>query len=125
MSKNELTLNMCVFQGKVISDPLIVPMDDGKCAYLNINTFVDELCANGQWTTNAVTVPLAVTDRRKVEVVERYVKKGKVLLIWGYYKSWHDGQRDRNAIIVTKMKLGPMEGSRQDEDVANRPLAPE
>jgi len=116
--QRDLTLNLCMHQGRAVSDPVIVPMGTtNKCAFLEIKTFVYEQNPNGQWTTNPINVPLVVLDQKKVGVVEKYVKKGKMLLVRCYYKSWHDGQTDRHGMVVTKMDLGPMKADGRDEDM--------
>lgn len=124
--QRELTQNLTLCQGEVVSDPTIVPMDGNqRCAFLKVRTFVDEPGLNGQWTTTVIDVPLIVLDQRKVDVTEQYVKKGKTILVRGYYKSWHDGQGHRHAMIVTKMDLGPMKFEGREEDVTSRPPTPD
>lgn len=102
-----ITINDCTFQGIVTGGPQIVATTNGKCAFLNLRTIVGELASNGQWVDTPVIVPLVVMDGRKVEVIEKYVKDKRQLLVNAYYKSWKDGQgQTQHGLIVTKMKLG-------------------
>ena len=110
-----LTINMGMFQGKLIEDPVIVPMaNDRKCAFMKLRTFVDELSQNGQWTTNPVIIPLVVLDQKKIAVVEKYVKKERELLVNTYYKEWQNGNGTSHGMVVTLMKLGS-KGIRPDD----------
>lgn len=113
-----LTQNLGLYQGEVVFDPVIIQTGtDRKCAFMSLRTFINELGRNGQWTTSTIDVPLMVLDRAKVMAVERYVRKGKTLLVRCYYKAWTDESGfDRHANVVTKMEFGP---DGQDEDVVN------
>lgn len=103
----KLTLNLCLFQGKVVDDPVINDATDKhRCAFMKIRTLVSEFGVNGQWTTSVIIVPLIVIDQSKVAVVEKYIRKGRELLVTGYFKSWKVDGSEKHAIVVTKIDLG-------------------
>lgn len=118
-----LTINMCVFQGKLVENPVIVPMgNDKKCAFMKLRTFVDELCQNGQWTTNPMVIPLVVLDQKKINVVEKYVEKERELLVNAYYKEWTSNGEKNHGMVVTLMKLGS-KGIKKSDDIPSLPEA--
>lgn len=103
-----ITINEATLQGIVDGDPTIVKTANGqKCAFLNLKTVVSELAGNGQWVETTVLVPLVVTDHRKAESVEKYVKNRKQIMVKAYYKGWHDSDGNhRHGMIVKKMVFG-------------------
>lgn len=114
-----ITINETLFQGKVVEDPNIVPMNNNeRCAFMKLRTFVNELGANGQWTEVPILVPLVVTDQRKVDVVEKFVKAERELFIKSYYKSWGPNN-ENHGMVVRQMTLGSKGAWKRDEDIAN------
>lgn len=119
-----ITLNETMFQGKLLEDPVFVPMGDGECVFMKLRTFANELGSNGQWTETTVLVPLVVLNQGKVDVVRKYVKAERELFVRAYYKSWKDDQgNDSHGFVVTQIKLGSKGFPKSDEDVGNAPPA--
>ena len=103
---NGLIINEALFQGRVIEDPQIVQGGAGECAWIKLETIVGELSANGQWIDSEQVVPLLVLEEKKVNVVKQYVKEGRELLVWCYYKTWTVDGQINHGLVVTKLKLG-------------------
>ena len=102
----ELSLNLGLFWGRVIEDPIFVGEGESECAWLKLGTNVRELAANGQWVDTQQVVPLLVTDAKKVSIVRQYIKAGRELSVRCYYKSWeHEGQKS-HALSVMTLELG-------------------
>ena len=103
-----ITLNELTALGKVVDDPQFVDMGGGnECAFLNLRVYTGELGTNGQWTDNAIVLPLLAMDQGKVKTVKNHVQKGRELYIKGYYKSWTDAQQTaQHGFVITMMKLG-------------------
>lgn len=118
-----ITINEAMFQGKLLEDPVFVPMGDGECVFMKLRTFVNEPSPNGQWTESTVLVPLVVLDQRKVEVVRKYVKAERELFVKTYYKTWRNDQGNGDyGMIVTQMKLGSKGFPKRDEDLNSPPI---
>lgn len=105
-NKIGLTDNYGSFTGRVRGEPQFVPSGNGEVAFLNLAVTVLESGANGQWAEVEQLVPLMVQDPNKANVVKRYVKDGKQLLVKTYYKSWEVDGVMNHAHVVTTLKLG-------------------
>jgi len=102
-----LTDNNARFLGRVKGDPTIVPAgNDREIAFINLAVVNLEMGANGQWTEVEQLVPLMVQDPNKVGVVKKYVKDGKQIMVYTYYKSWEVNGAKNHAHVVTVLKLG-------------------
>jgi len=101
-----LTNNEGSFVGRVKGDPSIVQAGNGEIAFMNLAVVNLEMGANGQWAEVEQLVPLMVQDPNKVDVVKKYVKDGKQLLVKTYYKSWEVNGAKNHAHVVTVLKLG-------------------
>lgn len=101
-----LSDNYGSYAGRVRGEPQFVPGGNGEVAFINLATTIVESGANGQWTEMEQIVPLMVQDPNKVNVVKKYVKDGKQLLVKTYYKSWEVNGVVNHANVVTTLKLG-------------------
>lgn len=98
-----ITQNECTIQGKVISDPVI---QNDNYAFMQIKTSISEVGANGQWVDTIVEIPVITMDPKKVDVIQKYVKEGRVLLLNTFYKSWVSNGQPQHAFIIKKLTLG-------------------
>jgi len=98
-----ITQNECTIQGKVISDPVI---QNDNYAFMQIKTSISEIGANGQWVDTIVEIPVITMDPKKVDVIQKYVKEGRVLLLNTFYKSWVNNGQPQHAFIIKKLTLG-------------------
>ena len=95
--------NECMFQGKVVGDPVIV---EGQYAFLNLRTVESELGPNGQWVETPVDVPILTQDSNKITTISNHVPNGRQIQVWGYYKTWVNGDKKEHAFIIKRLKLG-------------------
>jgi hypothetical protein len=98
-----ITQNECTIQGKVINDPVI---QNDNYAFMQIKTSISEIGANGQWVDTIVEIPVITMDPKKVDVIQKYVKEGRVLLLSTFYKSWVNNGQPQHAFIIKKLTLG-------------------
>ncbi len=99
-----ITENRCDFQGRVVEDPQLFDVENGKGALLKLKTVVPEVGANGQWVDKIHIIPVYVMDPTKTtKVIIPYVKAGKELKIGAYCKVWDDGSL---GLVATFIKLG-------------------
>lgn len=111
----ELSLNLCLFWGRVMEDPQIVVSGDGEAAWIRLETNVRELAANGQWVDSQQVVPLLVTDQQKVKVVKQYVKAGRELSVRCFYKAWEHQGQILHGLTVMQLELGRTPYKPKDE----------
>jgi hypothetical protein len=102
----ELSQNLALFWGRVVGEPQFVGSGESECAWINLETNVRELAANGQWVDSQQIVPLLVTDTNKVGVVKKYVKAGRELKITSYYKAWEHNGTKYHGLAVMTLELG-------------------
>lgn len=101
-----ITHNEAIFIGRVAEDPQITD----TAAFFRLKTTIVEQGANNQFVEALQEVPMLTMDKSKIKTIASYVKKGKQLLIKGYYKSWVDGNgAPQHSIIITLISLGPDE----------------
>jgi hypothetical protein len=98
-----LSENVCRFIGRVAEEPYVTE----TMAVIKLNTVATEMGKNKQLIDTIQTVPITIIDKAKVDSVKKYVKKGKQIQVWCYYKTWDDGSK--HALIATKIKYGPDE----------------
>lgn len=98
-----ITQNECTFQGKVEGDPVI---QNDNYAFMWLKTSVAEIGANGQWADVIIQIPVMTMDPKKVEVISKYVKDGRELLLNTFYKSWVNQGAPQHAFMIKKMTLG-------------------
>lgn len=98
-----ITQNECTFQGKVVGDPVI---QNDNYAFLWLKTSIAEIGANGQWADVIIQIPVMTMDPKKVEVISKYVKDGRELLLNTFYKSWVNQGTPQHAFMIKKMTLG-------------------
>lgn len=98
-----LTQNECILQGKVTGDPVIY---NENYAYLSLRVAVEEQGANGQWNDIPIQVPVVTTDPNKVALLNKYVKDGRELLLYTYYKPWMNQGQPQHAFFIKKLKFG-------------------
>jgi len=111
----ELSLNLALFWGRVVEDPKFAGEGENECAWINLETNVRELAANGQWVDTQQIIPLLVTDTNKVGVVKKYVKAGRELSVKCYYKAWeHNGQKFHGLSVMT-LELGRTPFKQKDD----------
>ena len=104
-----ITHNESMFVGRVAEEPQITD----NAAFFKLKTVIVEQGANNQFVEAVQEVPMLTMDKNKIKTVANYVKKGKQLLIKGYYKSWVDGNNTpQHAHIITLISLGPDENYR-------------
>lgn len=101
-----ITHSESIFVGRVAEDPQITD----TAAFFRLKTVNVEQGANNQFVEAVQEVPFLTMDKNKIKTVASYIKKGKQLLIKGYYKSWVDGNNAaQHAFIITLISLGPDE----------------
>ena len=98
-----ITQNECTIQGKVMGDPVI---HGDNYAFMQIKTSISEIGANGQWVDTIINVPVMTMDPKKVDVIQKYVKDGRILLLYTFYKSWVNQGAQQHAFMIKKMVLG-------------------
>lgn len=99
-----ITQNECTFQGVVQGDPTIF---NENFARLILRTTISEQGANGQWNDIPVDVPIMTTEPGKVSSINQYIKDGRKLLIYAYYRSWMDQGALQHGFFIKKMVFGP------------------
>lgn len=98
-----ITQNECMFQGKVVGDPVI---QNDNYAFMQIKTSISEMGANGQWADTIIQVPVVTMEPKKVAVIQKYVKDGRILLLHTFYKSWTTNGQAQHAFMIKKLTLG-------------------
>jgi hypothetical protein len=98
-----ITQNACVFQGRVVGDPVV---QNDNYAFIKLKTTVSEPDANGQWVDTPTEVPVITMDPKKVDVIRKYVQDGRVLLLETYYKPWVQNGQPQHAFMIKKLTLG-------------------
>ena len=118
-------VNQCIFMGKVVGDPDIVPTAEGNFIFLTLRTYSAAKDATGQWVETALDVPLMVEPGAfSARAVENYVKDGRELYVTCAYKNWLDDQgAQQHKMVITNVKLGskPYEGPDNNQ---NNPVLP-
>jgi hypothetical protein len=114
-----LTQNECTFQGKVLGDP-IIQSDD--YAFLKLKVSIAEMGTNGQWNDVVVEIPVMTTDPKKVAVIQKYVKDGRVLLLRTYYKPWVVDGQPQHVFMIIKLSLGAKKWEPQSQNTGTPAL---
>lgn len=116
-----ITHSESIFIGRVAEDPQITD----TAAFFRLKTVILEQGANNQFVEAIQEVPMLTMDKNKIKTVASYIKKGKQLLIKGYYKSWTDGAGvGQHAFIITLVTLGPDENYKPNTGGQQRSGAP-
>ena len=116
ITQNEMTL-----QGVVQGDPVIY---NDNFAYLSLRTTISEQGPNGQWVDTPVDVPVIATDTGKVNSISQYVKDGRRLLIYAYYKPWMNEGQAQHAFVIKKMVFGPKKWEGNSQSTPSMPGLP-
>lgn len=98
-----ITQNECTFQGKVVGDPVI---QSDNYAFMQIKTSISEVGSNGQYNDVIIQIPVMTMDPKKVDVIRKYVKDGRELLLYTFYKTWVSEGQPQHAFMIKKMTLG-------------------
>lgn len=99
-----ITQNDCTFQGMVIGDPVI---QGDNYAYFILRTSIREQDPNGQWVDTPSDIPMMTTDVGKVGTISSYIKDGRKLLLYAYYKPWMNAGTPQHAFMIRQIKFGP------------------
>lgn len=116
-----LTQNECTFQGKVVGDPII---QNDNYAFLQLKVNIAEMGNNGQWNDVPVQIPVMTTDPKKVAVIQKYVKDGRVLLLRTYYKPWVAEGQPQHVFMIIKLSLGAKKWEPQGQGGTQTPSLP-
>lgn len=113
-----ITLNECIFQGRVVDEPQFVPNGDNEYVFVNIATYVREPDANGQWVDNEIIIPLLIMEASKVKVIKDYVEVGRQIKVNAHYKNWDNNGQEGHALIVNKIQLGDKPYNKENTNTA-------
>lgn len=104
--------NMSIFQGEIVSDPVF----SDNFGFLTLRTKVVQRDQNGQFVEIDQDVPLMIEpESQSTRVVKDYVRAGRKLQAWCFYKSWDHAGVLQHAFVVTKLDLGEKPFEPQDK----------
>lgn len=95
-------LNECLIGGTVIEDPQIVGEGNNQWAFVKLMTSFGQQNADGSYSDVEQIVPIVADASRHVNTVKNYIKKGKALVVQGYYRSWVAGGQQQHGFFVRK-----------------------
>jgi len=95
-------LNECLLGGTIIEDPQIVGAANNRWAFLKLMTSFGQQNADGSYSDVEQIVPIVADVERHVNTAEKYIKKGKALVVSGYYRSWEAGGQMQHGFFVRK-----------------------
>lgn len=100
--------NFALFQGEIIADPIF----NGDYAFLTLRTVITQRDANGQFVEVDQDIPLMVEPNGPTNVAQNFIRAGRKLQAWCYYKSWKVQNNLQHAFVVRRFDLGdkPYEG---------------
>lgn len=111
-------------QGEVPEEPVISNTAGGDYAFIKIETIAKTTDQNGQIVDLPQIVPIMVEPGPKVDVVKKFVRARRQLLIKGHYKSWEAGGATQHAIVADVIKLGHSPFPDENKNEAHVPLPP-
>ena len=95
-------LNECLIGGTVIEDPQIVGEGDNAWAFMKLMTSFAQYNPDGSYSDVEQIVPIVADAQRHVNTATKYIKKGKALVVSGYYRSWVVNGQTHHGFFVRK-----------------------
>lgn len=83
-----MVINHSLISGTVCDDPQIVGEGEGKWAFLKIMTHYGQRMPDGSYIDVEQPIQIVADVPHHVTTIEKYVKKGKAMSIYGYIKTW-------------------------------------
>lgn len=97
-----IQMNMTVFQGEVIGDPV----ENGGYFFLTLRTIFTQRSEDGKYTEVDVDVPLMVEPDGPTNVAKSFIKSGRKLAAWGSYVTWDSDGTKQHAFAIKRFDLG-------------------
>ena len=121
-----IQVNQCVFLGKVIGNPEIIPVQNGNFVFMTLRTYSASKDDTGNWIEIPVDVPLMVEPGSyQSKTAENYIQDGRELYVTCAYKNWIDENgAQQHKMMVTNIKLGSKPYVEQDNTKINTQLPP-
>ena len=95
-------LNECLIGGTVFEDPQIVGEGANAWAFIKLMTSFGQQNPDGSYSDVEQIVPIVADVQRHVTTASKYIKKGKALVVSGYYRSWNAGGQMHHGFFVRK-----------------------
>ena len=114
-------LNECLIGGTVIEDPQIVGDPNNQWAFLKLMTSFGQQNPDGSYSDVEQIVPIVADVARHVNTAKNYIKKGKALVVSGYYRSWMANGQPQHGFFVRKFIFAK---ANYGSDQSNTPKLP-
>lgn len=75
---------------------------DGAWAFLKLMTSFGMQNPDGSYSDVNQVVPIVADQARHVNTASKYIKKGKAIAVYGYYRSWEANGQTHHGFFVRK-----------------------
>lgn len=95
-------LNEAIMSGTVMEDPQFSGEGDGSWGFLKIMTSFGQQMPDGSYQDIEQILPIVADMDRHVNTMRKYIKAGKALTVYGYYRSWVVDGVENHGFFVRK-----------------------
>lgn len=83
-----VNLNECILSGTVMEEPQITGEGDNTWAFVKLMTTFAHRGADGSYSDIEQPIQIVSDDAKYVKTIKNYIKKGKAVTFFTYYREW-------------------------------------
>ncbi len=100
-----INLNMVMLSGTVSEDPILVGDGDSAWAFLKLHTTYAQRMPDSSYVDIDQFCQIVCDVPHHVNTAKTYIKKGKALAVYGYYRTWQSGGQTHHGFFVRSFTM--------------------
>lgn len=92
-----------MLSGTVMEDPQVVGEGDDAWAFFKLMTNFGQRLPDGSYTDVDQPCQIVCDVPHHVKTTRDYIKKGKALAVYGYYRTWHANGQTHHGFFVRSL----------------------
>ena len=111
-----VNLNDCLLSGTVMEDPQILGEGENRWVFVKLMTYYERKDDSGKFSEYEQPVQIVSDDSRHVNTIEKYVKKGKAVTFYTFYREWQAQGSTFSGFFIRKMKFASANWGSSDQN---------
>jgi hypothetical protein len=114
-------LNEAFMSGTVMEDPMFSGEGPGSWGFLKLMTSFGQLMPDNTYQDVEQPVQIVADLDRHVNTMRKYIKRGKALTVYGYYRTWEAGGQINHGFFVRKFTFARANWGQEQQGQGNAP----
>lgn len=114
-----VNLNECQLSGTVMETPNIVGEGDNRWAFVKLITTFGLRNPDGSYSDIEQPIQIVTDDQRHVKTIENYVKAGKAVTFFTYYREWDAQGQKNHGFFIRKMVFASANWGQENNNFNN------